>query len=452
MTQERVEGQIHVLGIESSCDDTGVAVVDNNGNVLSNCIHSQLKQHLAHGGIIPVVAKEYHIVNIDRVARQAVEQSGLKSVVTDVDAIAVSTRPGLKFSLQVGLNYARTLAKKYSKPLIPIHHMQAHALMPLLENPTIKFPFIALLISGGHCLLSIAKRYNEFHLLGSSRDDAPGDLLDKVGRRCRLRNLGAPFDRISGGASIELLSQRPGANRFKYFHDDKAIPMLSHPNCDFSFSGYRGNLELLYPMIDELWQKGDQDKLLAELSDICASLQRVILVQLAKKLQRAFMFYRMHWRYENEDAFSNIGSASDHLGFELQEIGEGQVDLVVSGGVAANSYLIGGIRQLCKEELDPKMKVFAPSKALCSDNGLMVAWNGMLRYRDFLLNGKCYSGTSLDYSVVHDPNQLDLIDAQPDVPMGLDVSHKVVAANFRMAKFNNTEFKVVKKQQCQRIE
>lgn len=434
---------VRVLGIESSCDETGVAVVDQNGRIISNCVDSQLKQHLSNGGIIPGLARDYHLQNIDKVARKAIEESGLRTVASDIDAIAVSTRPGLQHSLQVGLDYARALCKKYSKPLVPIHHMQAHALMPLMENRKIRFPALALLISGGHCILSVVKRYNEFHILGSTRDDSPGDLLDKVARRFRLRNLGHPFDEISGGAALEILSRRKGADRFKYFNSELSVPMLRHCGCAFSFSGYRGKIEELTLLIDSLWSSGKHEQLLNELSHISGSLQRAILIQLVKKLQRAYMFYRMRWRYDNIDAYK-CRSNSQHLGFDLHEIdeGSGQPDILISGGVAANGYLLEGIRASFKL-IDPEIRVSAPRKQLCSDNGVMIAWNGMLRYQDFLNSRQIDKGSvSLDNSVIFDTAQLDLVRVNPKYDMGIDISTQVDAANFRLGKLYLDELRL----------
>lgn len=438
--------KIHVLGIESSCDDTGVAIVNEDGEVLSNSIHSQLREHLTNGGIIPTVARDYHFNNIDRVANQAFKKSGLSSVAEDVSAIAVSTRPGLNFSLQIGLNYARKLAKKYNKPLIPIHHMQAHALMPLLQNKTIRFPFLALLISGGHCLLSIARRYNEFHIMGTKLDDAPGDLLDKVARRLKLRNLGHPFDHISGGAAVELMASRNGADRFKYFNNRNSVPMLQIPNCDFSFSGYRGTLDVLAPRVDELWISGDREQLKKEISDICASLQRSMLIQLVKKLQRAIGFYRMYWRYNNEDAYANNVS-THHLGYELHKLEHDDdrgIDVVISGGVAANSYLVDHIRLACSQVIGDNNQVYTPSKNLCSDNGLMVAWNGLLRYRDYLdsKHGPRWQQVNLEDSVIHDANQMDELIRSAECPMGIDIRAQLKAATFTASRLSHPEFKM----------
>lgn len=437
----------HVLGIESSCDDTGFAILRQDGRILSNCVHSQLRQHLQHGGIIPMVAKEYHVENIDRVAWRAFKESGLESVGKNIDAIAVTNRPGLDFSLQVGLNYARQLAKKYSKPLIPIHHMQAHALMPLLENRSIKFPFLALLISGGHCLLTICKRYNEFHLLGAGHDGAPGELLDKIARRLRLKSMGEPFDRVSGGAAIEIMSRRPNADRFKYFNDEKAVPMSRRASCDFSFSGYMGNFDKIVPIIDDLWQ-GDRDKLLDELGHVCGSIQRVMFIQLFKKLHRAMMYYRMHWRYSNQSAFRvSRGDPVSHVGFEVRSFKDDSdhLDVVVSGGVAANSYIIESLKSACASDIDPEISIYYPSKSLCSDNGLMVAWNGMLRIIGSKERGDraCQSGQEeIDDSIISNPAQMDQIVTKADCDIGLDITKLVEAADFRLPGSKNRELKI----------
>jgi N6-L-threonylcarbamoyladenine synthase len=436
----------HVLGIETSCDDTGVAILRQDGKILSNCVHSQLQQHLNHGGIIPMVAKEYHVENIDRLAKRAFAESGLVSVGQNINAIAVTTRPGLDFSLQVGLNYARQLAKKYSKPLIPVHHMQAHALMPLLENKTIKFPYLALLISGGHCLLSICERYNKFHLLGTSQDGAPGELLDKVARRARLKSLGEPYDRVSGGAAIELLGRRPGANRFKYFSTDGSVPMSRRSGCNFSFSGYWGNFDKITPLIDDLWLR-DKEALMGELSHVCSSLQRVIFVQLFRRLQRAMIYYRMHWRYNNQAAFkvTNCDPRS-HLGFAIRdfETESDHLDVVVSGGVAANSYIIESLKSACSSDIDPDIRVYCPTKRLCSDNGLMIAWNGMLRVMDFIERGQevDVAPENIDDSIISCPSKMDLVETMANCAIGQDITTLIENADFKLPRTRNSELKL----------
>lgn len=440
----------HVLiGFETSCDDTGIALVNQDGRILSNHVHSQAKKHLWHGGIIPIVAREYHIENIDKLAHVAFKESGLRSLSQDVSAISVSNRPGLECSLEVGLNYARNLAKKYMKPLIPVHHMQAHALMPLLENRAIRFPYVALLLSGGHCIISLVKQFNDFNILGTSLDEAPGDHLDKFARRFKLKNLGPPFDSMCGGASIELLAKRSQSNELKYFNTKGSDVMRSNNDCDFSFSGYRGVWERMSTTFDNLWLHGDRFKLESELSDACASLQYMILLQIMRKLRRALSFYRMHWRYENEDAFSqNHLEQPDHLGFGrlgLASEESDQIDVVVSGGVASNSYIVNGIRMFLQKCIDPSMKVYAPSKHLCSDNGLMVAWNGMLHYRDYLHRRE--RGEISTTAVVTDLNVMDSITVSPDEPIGLDLRGQVKVRNFKLPQMKMLDFSSSRKGQ-----
>lgn len=436
-----------MLGIESSCDDTGVAIVSGKGCVLSNCSVSQLIEHNRNGGIIPMIAKEYHLQNIDRVARQAFECSNLSSFKQDVDVIAVCNRPGLDYSLQVGLNYARTLAKKHSKPIVPVHHMQAHALMPLLQNRSIRFPFIALLLSGGHCLLSIVERHDKFHLLGGSRDIAPGEVLDKFARRFRFKNLGHPFDELSGGASVEKLASLPTSNPYKYFVGDRSVPMLGSGTCEFSFSGYRSNYEKEADRIDELWRSGDLEKLKLELGHICASLQRVILVQIVKKLQRALLFYTMHWRHSNRQAFARY-EGEEHLGFKIHnrppdggDLEADAVDVVISGGVAANKFLVDGVRTFCMDCSNPPHSVYSPTKDLCSDNGLMIAWNGLLRIRGKGLEQ--HACDPIDESVIHDGARMDMISVRPSCPIGLDIGAQVRSANFKLPKIGHPLFKIL---------
>jgi len=167
-----------ILGIETSCDDTGCAIVDTDRNILGECLKSQQQIHLDFGGIIPPVARDLHKENIDSVVTQAIQQAQIE--LNKIDAIAVTVKPGMSLSLLVGMNYAKKLSKQSLKPLIPIHHMEAHALTARLVDKDLKLPFLVLLISGGHCLLAVVKKVNKFILLGQSIDDAPGEAIDKV--------------------------------------------------------------------------------------------------------------------------------------------------------------------------------------------------------------------------------------------------------------------------------
>lgn len=166
-----------ILGIETSCDDTGAAIVDGNGTLFGEHLHSQQSTHLQYGGIIPPIAQDLHRKNIENVVCETLRKSNFGF--SDLDAFAVTNRPGLPLSLLVGVRYTKHLARKHSKPIIPVHHMEAHALMARMEN-RINYPFLTLLCSGGHCLLAFVKSYNDFYLLGETLDDAPGEAFDKV--------------------------------------------------------------------------------------------------------------------------------------------------------------------------------------------------------------------------------------------------------------------------------
>ncbi|VEN56742.1 unnamed protein product [Callosobruchus maculatus] len=167
-----------ILGIETSCDDTGCALLDTDGNLLGEALKSQHLIHLNNGGIIPPIAQDLHRKNIERVVKDAVDAANVQ--LEDISAIATTVKPGLPLSLTIGVRYGKYLCKKYHKPFIPIHHMEAHALTARMHNSTIEFPFLVLLISGGHCLLAVAEKVDRFLLLGESMDDAPGEAFDKV--------------------------------------------------------------------------------------------------------------------------------------------------------------------------------------------------------------------------------------------------------------------------------
>jgi len=218
-----------ILGIETSCDDTGVAIIDTNNQVLAEALYSQSEFHVQLGGVNPPIARDLHAVNLEKAVSDVFDQSGLS--LDDLSAIAVTTRPGLALTLDEGLRHARQLAQSASLPLMTIHHMEAHALTPRLGHPDLDFPFLVLLVSGGHCILSLVRGVTDFLLLGTCLDQAPGDLLDKTARRLKLIHL-PECRRLSGGRAIEVMAQRGDASLFRFGH-----VMLAKRDCDFSFSG-----------------------------------------------------------------------------------------------------------------------------------------------------------------------------------------------------------------------
>uniref|UniRef100_A0A182RKV9 N(6)-L-threonylcarbamoyladenine synthase n=1 Tax=Anopheles funestus TaxID=62324 RepID=A0A182RKV9_ANOFN len=220
-----------VLGIETSCDDTGAALVTGTGKVLGEYIHSQQSSHLRFGGIIPPVAQDIHRANIENVVNKTFQLANISP--NDIDAVAVTNRPGLPLSLIVGMRYAKHIARTYDKPLIPIHHMQAHALMARM-NSTIRYPFLCLLVSGGHSLLVFVESTARFRLLGETLDDAPGEALDKIARRLKLRNV-AEYAQMSGGQAIEVAAQK-ATNTAAY---EFPLPLSKYRDCQFSFAGLK---------------------------------------------------------------------------------------------------------------------------------------------------------------------------------------------------------------------
>ncbi|GIY26935.1 probable tRNA N6-adenosine threonylcarbamoyltransferase, mitochondrial [Caerostris extrusa] len=216
-----------VLGIETSCDDTGAAVVDENKVILGEGCHSQMQIHLENGGVIPYIAVHFHQENIKSVVETALKNSNINLQVS----IAVTTKPGLRGSLEVGIEYAMQLAHSSQIPLIPVHHMEAHALTACLFND-IPFPFLCLLASGGHCQLTLVKGINEFYLLGDSQHNSPGEVLDKIARRLKLLNLPECYE-MSGGKAIEHMARGGDPTAFSV-----PLMLVHHRDCNFSFSGF----------------------------------------------------------------------------------------------------------------------------------------------------------------------------------------------------------------------
>ncbi|KFQ16447.1 hypothetical protein N330_07259, partial [Leptosomus discolor] len=259
-----------VLGIETSCDDTGAAVVDEAGSVLGEALHSQKEVHLQTGGIIPVVAQQLHRENIKQVVNEALSVSGVS--VHELAAIATTVKPGLALSLEVGLQYSLNLVNKYQKPFIPIHHMEAHALTIRLTH-RVEFPFLVLLLSGGHCLLAVARGVSDFLLLGQSIDIAPGDMLDKVARRLSLRKH-PECHSMAGGKAIEHLAQTGNRQQHTF-----RLPMQQYRNCDFSFSGLQNlvNKAIIQKEKEEGIQEGE---ILSCVKDIAAAVQHAVAVHI----------------------------------------------------------------------------------------------------------------------------------------------------------------------------
>lgn len=344
-------GKLHnsshnILGIETSADDTGCAIVNDRGDLLAESLHSQNLVHMRNGGIIPDVAQDLHKMYIEPIVTKTLQNSKLS--MEEISAIAVTLKPGLALSLVVGMKYAKHLARRYNKPIIPIHHMEAHALVARMYHD-ISFPFLTLLISGGHCLLAVVRDVNHFQLLGESIDCAPGEIFDKVARRMKLRNL-PEYSKCSGGQAIELAaSKATNPHVFKL-----PLPLADYKDCNFSFNGLKTSV-LLQLHRKEIEHHIVGDKLIPEVNDLCAAMLMASSRHLVHRTQRAIEFCHRN----------NL-------------IPEDNRQLVVSGGVACNNYIFNTLTMLCNEF---NYKIYRPLPKLCTDNGVMIAWNGLEKWR-----------------------------------------------------------------------
>ncbi|GAB0087710.1 Probable tRNA N6-adenosine threonylcarbamoyltransferase, mitochondrial [Sergentomyia squamirostris] len=340
-----------ILGIETSCDDTGAAVVDGNGQILGEALHSQHSVHLKYGGIIPPLAQDMHRENIEGVVGACLNTSGV--AIRDVDAIAVTNRPGLPLSLLIGLRYAKYLARNHKKPLIPIHHMEAHALTARITNQ-VEFPFLCLLASGGHCQLTLVKSLNDFYLLGESIDDAPGEAFDKIARQLNIHNL-PEYAKLSGGAAIETAARR--AQHHQQF--DFPLPLARLRDCQFSFAGLKNSARRSILAAEKEFLVGPGE-IIPNFEDFCLGFLRASTRHICHRTQRAMEFC------EREG---------------LLDSSSGEKNLVFGGGVACNDFIFEAISQL--GEL-MGYRTFRPEKKYCTDNGVMIAWNGVERFRENL--------------------------------------------------------------------
>jgi len=355
-TPARPGADVLVLGIESSCDDTGAAVVTGDGRLLGEAIAHQHEVHRPFGGVVPMLAREAHERAIDRVVEEALARAGVAPA--DLSAVAVTIGPGLSLCLGVGVRKARQLSARYGLPTVPVHHMEAHALvarMPRLGEaaggpaaagpPTdVPYPFLCALVSGGHNLLLLVRGLGDYTVLGSTLDDALGEAFDKVARL-----LGLPLE-PSGGASVEAAAGRGDAGRYEF-----TMPLRHKPSADFSFSGLKTAVRLAAE--EALPAEGDAAAWAAltpeqerARCDIAAGFQDTATRHLCKRIERG-----AQWAREAEPGLDT---------------------LVLAGGVAANRTVRARLQETC-EELGLAMLV--PPPRYCTDNGVMVAWAGVER-------------------------------------------------------------------------
>ncbi|XP_071741496.1 probable tRNA N6-adenosine threonylcarbamoyltransferase, mitochondrial [Rutidosis leptorrhynchoides] len=331
-----------VLGIETSCDDTAAAVVRGDGEILSQVISSQAELLARYGGVAPKMAEEAHSQVIDQVVQDALDKANLTE--TDLSAVAVTIGPGLSLCLRVGVQKARKIAATYQLPYVGVHHMEAHALVARLCDRDLQFPFMALLISGGHNLLVLARDLGHYLQLGTTIDDAIGEAYDKTAKW-----LGLDLRR-SGGPAIEELALLGDANSIKF-----SVPMKQHKDCNFSYAGLKTQVKLSIESkhIDAAIQFSSasiEDQNLR--ADIAASFQRVAVLHLEEKCERA-----IQWALEIEPSIKH---------------------LVVSGGVASNQYVRVRLHEVVARN---SLQLVCPPPSLCTDNGVMIAWTGIENFR-----------------------------------------------------------------------
>ena len=320
-----------ILGIESSCDETAVALIRENNKgepeILSNIVSSQVDIHKEFGGVVPELAARAHIEKIDLITKKAIDESGIN--LNDVDAVATTAGPGLIVCLSVGLNFGKTIASSLKKPFIAINHLEGHALSPKL-NSKINYPYLLLLISGGHSQYLSVEGLGKYKRLGTTIDDAVGEAFDKTAKL-----LGIEFP---GGPQIEVLAEKGDSTKF-----DLPKPIINKGGCNLSFAGLKTSILRITKNI-----KNEKDKY-----DLAASFQKTIEEILYKKSKVAFK------------EFKNIN-------------GDKGKKFVVAGGVAANKKIRKILTKLCYEE---DFEPIFPPISLCGDNAAMIALVGLEKFK-----------------------------------------------------------------------
>ncbi len=311
-----------VLGIESSCDETGIAVYDSDSGEMRQRLYSQVEKHREYGGVVPELASRDHVVKAAPLMQQILNEIG---GIEAIDAIAYTRGPGLVGALMVGANLARGLAWALDKPLLGVHHMEGHLLAPMLGDETPELPFVALLVSGGHSLLVDVRRLGEYRILGETLDDAVGEAFDKTAKL-----LGLPYP---GGPELARLADSVTSSRFEF-----PRPMTNRPGLEFSFSGLK-TAALNIVRANEPLDEGLR-------AEIAHAFQQAVVDTLRIKCRRALEATGYH-------------------------------SLVIAGGVGANRCLREELQKTVRK-LDAR--VYFPALEYCTDNGAMIAYAGALRF------------------------------------------------------------------------
>ncbi len=318
-----------ILAVESSCDETAVAIVEDGRKVLTDCIASQVELHKIYGGVVPEIASRKHVEAISGLADEALKTAGLTR--KDIDAVAVTYAPGLIGAVLVGVNFAKAAAMAMDVPLIPVHHIRGHIAANYITYPELEPPFVCLVASGGHSMIVDVQDYTKFKILGSTRDDAAGECFDKVARL-----LGMPYP---GGAALDRMAQTGDETKYPMPHTK-----LSGNPLDMSFSGLK---TAAINLIHNAQQKGEE----LDIPSLCASFSLAVSEMLVPRTMEA-----------------------------LKQTGYGK--LAIAGGVAANSRIRG---DFLRETEAMGAKLYMPPLKLCGDNGAMI---GAQAYYEYLAGSR----------------------------------------------------------------
>ncbi len=309
-----------ILAIESSCDETAAAVVEDGRRVLSNIVASQVKEHIVFGGVVPEIASRMHAEAISAVVENALKSA--ECTIKDIDAIAVTYAPGLIGALLVGVNFAKGLSLSSGLPLVPVHHLRSHIAANYITFPELEPPFFCLVVSGGHTHMINVKSYTDFEIVGRTRDDAAGEALDKA-----ARTMGLDYP---GGLNLDKISVGGNRNAYKFPH-----PKVDSSELDFSFSGLKTSV---INLIHNAKQKDDE----LPLPDLGASFLSAVVTYLTKNTEKAVKML-------------------------------GHKKVVLAGGVSANSMLRSDMTELCKKN---GWQLYCPEIKYCGDNAAMVGSQG----------------------------------------------------------------------------
>ena len=326
-----------VLGIETSCDETGIAIYDDEQGLIANQLYSQIKLHADYGGVVPELASRDHIRKTVPLIQAALKEANLTSA--DIDGVAYTAGPGLVGALMVGASIGRSLAYAWNVPAVAVHHMEGHLLAPMLEDNPPQYPFVALLVSGGHTQLISVTGIGQYRLMGESIDDAAGEAFDKT---AKLLGLDYP-----GGAKLSKLAEQGDSSRFHF-----PRPMTDRPGLDFSFSGLKTAAANTIHQYSQSIELDEQTK-----ADIARAFEDALVDTLLIKSRRVL----------------------EQTGFNR---------LVIAGGVSANKTLRNKLAELMAQR---KGQVYYPRIEFCTDNGAMIAYAGMIhlkqqQYSDLAIN------------------------------------------------------------------